>query len=626
MKPNLSWGITTLALVVLAVNLTWGLAGKYHQTPTQPVARGTPPADEPIKLLVAYSRPLAGSFARPRADKKTGILELSELSTAAGRPIEVEWLPTTSQDMVEGVLNGSLKAHILIPASGVFLDLADREWSLRTGKPLLHERTEMMHQPHVLAVRRPMAEALGWPGKEITWSDVVGVAREGWKSTGHPEWGTLKLLLMNPEYSDAGLHAMVSVAHGILGKQKGLTSEDIADAGVTAAFRSLDGAVVWYASSCGDLFHNEALEISPQCHMTFVPEHLLVLLNEHSARRKAPPEWIALYPRGSVIDNVAAGVVRREWVTDEHREAGSAVLKRLREPETQKRLMALGYRPALSEIALAPPLAEGWGIDPKRLTARVETPQVEVVLDCLSAWQKVWKSRTREVAGTGPILVSTSAPKKTSSRVGSSGSSHITPVVQCVRRARPSTVFIDRVVGTREFYGTGVVVDARGYVVTNHHVVSDSKEVTVRFVEAESVVHKGEVVWDEPDQDIAVVRILTPGKYPVIGFANSEKVEVGESVVAIGNPYGYTGTVTLGIISALDREITTPSGDTLKQLIQTDASINPGNSGGPLLNVDGELIGINVAHRQEAQGISFAIPSNRVHDHVGKALPKSDEK
>jgi S1-C subfamily serine protease len=623
MKTHLWWGFTTLVLVTGSAALTWVAGGRDDRVPVPSAAVAPAPTTESVKLLVAFSQPLAKVITQSRTDGQPRILDSSTLRTSTGKRIEIELVPMTSQEMVEGTLNGSLKAHILVPASDIYLNLADREWMLRTGKPLMGDRTTFMRQPYVLAVRRPMAEAMGWPGKEIGWAEVAEIARGGWKAVGHAEWGPLKLLIVNPEFSDEGLHSAVSLVHGVLGKSKGLTSRDLENPTFTGALRSVDNAVVWYPSSFDDLLRNETLDVPHQCHMTFLSEHLLVALNDRYARRGLPPAWVAIYPKGAtVVDGVTAGVVQREWVTDEQREAAGVVLSLLRTIDTQKRIVELGYRPVVSEVALVPPITKAMGLDPNQPGETIEMPPVEIVLDCLAAWEAVWRLRVKEVSGSAPMLTPAPVAKgAVTSLVGVAKLSHLTPTVQCVHRARPSTVFIKREVG-KMVYGTGVVVDQRGYVITNHHVVRDSKEVSVHFVDSPDKVHKGEAVWEDPIQDMAVVRILTPGKYPVIKFADSDRVEVGEMVVAIGNPFGYTGTVTLGVVSALDREITLPSGGTLKKLIQTDASINPGSSGGPLLNIDGELIGIIVALRQEARGIAFAIPSNRVREYVGKNLPK----
>ena len=155
--------------------------------------------------------------------------------------------------------------------------------------------------------------------------------------------------------------------------------------------------------------------------------------------------------------------------------------------------------------------------------------------------------------------------------------------------------------------GSGVIVDAaRGLVITNHHVVRDAQEIVVLLKDRR--VYKAEFVGSDPGTDIAVLRIPAE-KLTAIRIGDSDAVNVGDFAVAIGNPFGIGQTVTSGIISALGR---TGIGEGYEEFIQTDASINPGNSGGPLLNINGELIGINTAIYGKAQGIGFAIPVDRV--------------
>ena len=154
--------------------------------------------------------------------------------------------------------------------------------------------------------------------------------------------------------------------------------------------------------------------------------------------------------------------------------------------------------------------------------------------------------------------------------------------------------------------GTGVVIDERGYIITNHHVVEGVKKIEVTLHDEKSYI--ATLVSHDPKTDLAIIKIKTPDLLPVITIGTSSDLMPGEQVIAVGNAYGYEHTVTEGIISALHRRVQVSDAQSYNDLIQTDASINPGNSGGPLLNVDGEMIGINVAVRAGAQGIGFAIP------------------
>ena len=154
--------------------------------------------------------------------------------------------------------------------------------------------------------------------------------------------------------------------------------------------------------------------------------------------------------------------------------------------------------------------------------------------------------------------------------------------------------------------GTGIVVDERGYIVTNYHVIQDVDKILVTREDGAS--YDGRPVSFDRKHDLAIIRIDCREPLPVMPMGTSVDLMLAETVFAVGNAYGYEHTVTSGIVSALHRDVEVDETQSYENLIQTDASINPGNSGGPLLNLDGEVIGINVAIRAGAQRIGFAIP------------------
>lgn len=156
--------------------------------------------------------------------------------------------------------------------------------------------------------------------------------------------------------------------------------------------------------------------------------------------------------------------------------------------------------------------------------------------------------------------------------------------------------------------GTGVVIDSRGYILTNYHVVQGVKVIEVTTSDRQKTT--AQLLAHDPVTDLAILKINTDKPLPTIKIGTSSDLLLAEQVTAVGNAYGYEHTVTVGIISALSRTVQVNDDQIYRNLIQTDAAINPGNSGGPLLNVNGEMIGINVAVRIGAQGIAFAIPVN----------------
>lgn len=202
----------------------------------------------------------------------------------------------------------------------------------------------------------------------------------------------------------------------------------------------------------------------------------------------------------------------------------------------------------------------------------------------------------------------------------------MTPIVQVVQAARPAVVFIetDVPVARRDIFGrflgsqiqhntgSGVVIYEEGYIVTNYHVVRNANELRVRFdpVHDEATYVARLISWNERE-DLALLKISGDQPFPTVPMGTSSDLMIGEDVIAIGNPYGQTLSVSRGIISGLHRDIQAAN-LTFSGLIQTDASINPGNSGGPLVNINGELIGINTVMNTAAENIGFAIPVDQV--------------
>ena len=171
--------------------------------------------------------------------------------------------------------------------------------------------------------------------------------------------------------------------------------------------------------------------------------------------------------------------------------------------------------------------------------------------------------------------------------------------------------------------GSGFFFNDNGYILTNYHVVDGAKEINVKLKDQTESVSATYVGGDQI-LDIAIIKITPTKKTPFLKFGDSDKARVGEWVIAIGNPYNLDHTVTLGIISAKGRPITVGGNNSneYENMIQTDAAINPGNSGGPLLNIKGEVIGINTAVNSAGQGLGFAIPINTVQDNLKELMTK----
>lgn len=187
-----------------------------------------------------------------------------------------------------------------------------------------------------------------------------------------------------------------------------------------------------------------------------------------------------------------------------------------------------------------------------------------------------------------------------------------TVVSDVYKRVGPSVVSLEVRTARGGATGSGFVVDAAGYILTNHHVIEGARSIKVHFLDGTEL--DGTVVGSDQFQDLAVVKV-DPGNRTLVAapMGDSDRVEVGELAIAIGAPFGVENTVTAGIISGLNRTLDESSGISIKGVLQTDAAINPGNSGGPLLNGNGEVIGINTAIEGPVQGnvgIGYSVPIN----------------
>lgn len=166
--------------------------------------------------------------------------------------------------------------------------------------------------------------------------------------------------------------------------------------------------------------------------------------------------------------------------------------------------------------------------------------------------------------------------------------------------------------------GSGFIINKDGYIITNDHVVRDAESIQVKL--SNETIYDARIVGSDPKSDIAVIKISSKEPLPVAVLGDSDKLQVGQWAIAIGNPFGLDRTVTVGVVSATGRS--NMGIETFENFIQTDASINPGNSGGPLLNVNGEVIGINTAIVAAGQGIGFAIPVNMAKQIVEQLIKK----
>jgi putative serine protease PepD len=233
--------------------------------------------------------------------------------------------------------------------------------------------------------------------------------------------------------------------------------------------------------------------------------------------------------------------------------------------------------------------------------------------------------RTTTTTASTPQPTSPSAPRTAPTSVADIYSRVSGSVVFVSARGGDGQLSFEGSGGGRAASGSGFVIDSAGHIVTNDHVVEDADRFTVRFGEkGEPIAAK--LVGKDPSSDLAVLQIdpdKVEGGAKPLKLASSSSLRPGDAAIAIGSPFGLSGTVTTGIVSALGREIEAPNGFSIPGAVQTDAAINPGNSGGPLLDAGGRVIGVNSQIASQSgsnSGVGFAVPSDTVKDVVPKLI------
>jgi Ca-activated chloride channel family protein len=340
-----------------------------------------------LELVFAY-----GSEKEKWIQEATEEFNKGKHKTPGGKTIFVRPKAMGSGESIEEILSGRLKAHLTSPASAAFVVLGNAESRAKTGKDLVGSTESLVLSPVVIAMWKPMAEALGWGQKPIGWSDILSLARnpEGWAALGHPEWGKFKFGHTHPDYSNSGLIALFAEVYAAVGKVKGLTRADLEDPKVGPYLGDIEHAVVHYGSSTG-FFGTKMFGNGPQ-YLSAAVLYENMVTEAYHPQHSLPFPVVAVYPKeGTFWSDHPVGVVERDWVTDEHRDAAKAYIKHLFDRRRQERAIAYGFRPADPQVPLAPPLDAAHGVDPKEPKTTLEVPSPEII----DAIRKLWHAHKK---------------------------------------------------------------------------------------------------------------------------------------------------------------------------------------------------------------------------------------
>jgi Ca-activated chloride channel family protein len=335
-----------------------------------------------LELVFPY-----GSEKEKWINDVTTAFNRSGAKTQTGKPIFVRALPMGSGETIDNILSGRLQAHIASPASAAFIKLGNAESRSKTGKDLIGSTDNLVLSPVVIATWKPMAEAMGWGKKPLGWSDILALARDpkGWSAHGYPQWGKFKFGHTHPEFSNSGLISLFAEAYAASGKTAGLSLNDLSKPQTRQFLSGVEQSVVHYGSSTG-FFGRKMFANGPEYLSAAVLYESMVV--ESRSQTDLPMPVVAIYPKeGTFWSDHPIGLVERDWVTPEHREAAKTYIQYLLSRPQQEKAMQYGFRPAAVDVPLAAPLDTDHGIDPKEPKTTLEVPSVEVINGLLQLWK-----------------------------------------------------------------------------------------------------------------------------------------------------------------------------------------------------------------------------------------------
>jgi len=347
-----------------------------HAAQTQKAAKANT-----VAILFAY-----GSEKKAWVNDVTAMFNRAGKRLANGKQIHVQEKPMGSGELTRGLLSGSLKAHLASPASDAFIKLGNAESQLKTGKNIFGSTQPLVLSPVVVAMWKPMAEALGWGKKPISWKDIIKLAKDpkGWARYGYPQWGKFKFGHTHPDYSNSGLISLFAEVYAGAGKVAGLTVEDVRNPKTAEYLHDIEQAVVHYGRSTG-FFGHKLMDNGPGYLSAAVLYENMVI--ESYKRDNLPFPIVAIYPKeGTFWSDHPAGVVNAPWVTAEQKEAAEIYLQFLLEKQQQQRALTYGFRPADVQIPLASPIDTRYGVNPNEPKTTLEVPSVTVMNEIKQLW------------------------------------------------------------------------------------------------------------------------------------------------------------------------------------------------------------------------------------------------
>jgi Ca-activated chloride channel family protein len=362
---------------------------------SQPSALKPVAADE-IRLSFSY-----GSEKQKWIEDVTAAFNQSGARTSTGKRITVNAIPKGSGECIDDILSGAEPDDLSSPASNVFIKLGNAKSRATTGHDLIGPTQNLLLSPVVVAMWKPMAEAIGWGKKPVGWNDILSLARDrkGWSSYGYPQWGSFKFGHTHPAYSNSGIISLIAENYAATGKVRGLTLADVQSPKTRAFVTGIENSVVHYGSSTG-FFGRKLFDSGPE-YLSAAVLYESMVVESYAKVASMPFPVVAIYPReGTFWSDHPVGIVDRPWVTPERKEAAQAYINYLLARPQQEKAMTYGFRPGSPDVPVGAPIDVAHGVDPAQPTTTLEVPSSDVI----AAIQKQWDDQEKKPADIVLVL------------------------------------------------------------------------------------------------------------------------------------------------------------------------------------------------------------------------------
>jgi Ca-activated chloride channel homolog len=394
MKGCLQLRAGKLLAIMLLPLLAWGLL--CCRKPSTPQVSTETPAPDELRLLFSY-----GSEKQKWIEEVTTAFNQSGAKTSGGKRITVKAIPKGSGECVDDLISGREHDDLISPASNIFIKLGNAQSRSVTGKDLIGSTQNLVLSPVVIAIWKPMAEAIGWGKKPVGWADILALARDkrGWAAYGFPQWGSFKFGHTHPAYSNSGILSLVAENYAAVGKVHGLTIADVQNPKTRDFVSGIENSMVHYGSSTG-FFGRKLFDSGPE-YLSAAVLYESMVVESYSDEKTMPFPVVALYPKeGTFWSDHPIGIVERGWVTPERREAAQAYINYLLAAQQQQKALAYGFRPGSPDVPVGAPIDAAHGVDPKQPVTTLEVPSSEVI----SAIQRVWDTAEKKPADIALVL------------------------------------------------------------------------------------------------------------------------------------------------------------------------------------------------------------------------------